>query len=94
MLQVYSIQRYLHNVQMQDVQPRYIDKEKITMQMSRFKFWTTYPASSQVQWLICMHDLQFLRAVELAMPHWYANSSRKEDEFQPDEERLTDDMSR
>ncbi len=48
--------------------------------------------SSQVQWLICVRDLQFLRAVGLAVPHWYGNSARKEDEFQPDEHRLTDDL--
>ena len=37
---------------------------------------------------------EFLRAVGLAGPHWYGNNASKENKFQPDEQRFTDDLSK
>lgn len=47
---------------------------------------------SQVQLLICVRNLHFLSAAGLAVPHWYASNAREEDEFQPDEPRLTNGL--
>ncbi len=46
-----------------------------------------------MQWLICVCLLQFLRAVGLALPHWYGNSASKADELQHGEQRLSDDLA-
>ncbi len=53
----------------------------------------TYTECSQVHWLTCIGGLQFLRAVGLAVPHWYSNSASKADELQHGEQRFTDDLA-